>query len=120
MHPRKLRRAPTAFPGEKLITLAAPSNDKRLNDARGTNRLRKLFKRGLREARARLIRTGLDKIDIHLENSASGFDGTGWRGSGARRRYRNGGRRLWSSGRELRLPNERAEPFPQGVSGHWR
>ena len=81
MHGDELGGAPAAFAGEELKTWTAPANDQRLDDPGAADRLRQLVERGLGEARARLIRTWVDKIDINLEARTGGISGTS-RGSG--------------------------------------
>jgi len=123
VHRDKLCGAPAAFAGEELISRGAFANDERLDDAGAANRLRQFVERGLGETRARLVGTGVDKVDVDLEDrskrfgGARGRDGSGSAGNWSRRRI---GR--WAIRRSRRrcfgLAYQRAQPLPQCVSGH--
>ena len=75
MHGYELRGAPPALAGQELKTRTAPANHERLDDSRAANRLRQLVERGLGEARARLVRTRIDQIDINLQAGTGGLSG---------------------------------------------
>ncbi len=123
VHGDKLCGAPAAFASEELISRGAFANDERLDDAGAANRLRQFVERGLGETRARLVRTGVDKGDVDLQDGPRGIgDARGCDGSGSAGNCSRRGIGRWAIRRSRRrcfgLAYQRAQPLPQCVSGH--
>src|SRR5579862_6421788 len=102
-----LRSSPAALAGQQLEAPTRRAQDQRLYHAHALNGLCQLGDRFLAKPGARLIRAGLDQIDINQLC----VDRTSRR-SGSSLLNRNRGRGGFT--------NERFQPAPQGVSGHWR
>lgn len=77
LEPGALGRAPAPFARNYLIFLALAANEERLNDAVGADRGRELLDLPFAEDRARLIRIGLDLVDVDLEQYIALLD-RGW------------------------------------------
>lgn len=76
VHGDKLCGAPAAFASEELISCGTFANDERLDDAGAANRLRQFIKSGLGETCTRLVRTGVDEINVDLKDGSGSIGGT--------------------------------------------
>ena len=108
---RALRGAPSPLSRDELVSRADLSHDQRLNDSAGANGLRQFFERRFRKSRPRLVRAGIDQVDVDLQRAAGG----NLRGSGCRRGF------LWmwlagrpeelTSGSRIRAPSPLPNAF---------
>ena len=64
---RPLGRSPAALAGDQLVAEANPSDDKWLDDSARADRARQFLERLFAKARAWLIGTGIDEVDIDLQ-----------------------------------------------------
>jgi hypothetical protein len=67
LHCGTLGSAPAAFTGDQLVAIVDSADDERLNDSARGDGAGKFVERVFAEARARLIGTGIDQVDIDLK-----------------------------------------------------
>jgi len=83
---RALRGAPTPLAGNQLIAGTDFADNKRLDNPARLNRASELIEGLLTEARARLVRAGIDQIDVDLKEPVTRSQGRSCRCRCSRRR----------------------------------
>jgi hypothetical protein len=70
-HPRSLSSTPPALAGDELIAVADTAHDEGLNNSACCDGTRELIKGRLAESGARLIGTGIDQVDVDLNEAVT-------------------------------------------------